>query len=72
LQITEKYNRVEQEYETFRSKLVKEFKFLKGELETVHSERNVLKEALFEFKKYFMKFRLTDDGDIEYVEDDDN
>jgi hypothetical protein len=69
LQITEKYNRVEQEYETFKTKLMKEFKFLKVELETIGTERNFLKEALYEFKKYFMKFHLTDDGDIEYIED---
>jgi len=48
---------------------VKEFKFLKIELETIQTEKNVLKEALFEFKKYFMKFHLTEDGDIEYIED---
>ena len=69
MSLSEKYNRVEQEYETFKSKLVKEYKILKNEFENVNTERNVLKDAIFEFKKYFMRFHITDDGDIAYVED---
>jgi hypothetical protein len=69
MSITEKYNRAELEYEAFKSKLVKEFKYLKNEYDNVEKERDVLKEAIWEFKKYFMRFHITDDGDIAYVEE---
>ncbi len=68
MSITEKYNRVETEYESFRTKLVKEFKYLRNEYDNVEKERDILKEAIWEFKKYFMKFHITDDGDIAYIE----
>ena len=68
MSISEKYNRIESEYENFKSKLVKEFKYLKTEYDNVRTQRSLLLEAIFEFKKYFMKFHITDDGDISYVE----
>lgn len=69
MSISEKYNRAETEYEAFKSKLVKEFKYLKNEYENVGKERDVLKEAIWEFKKYFMRFHITDDGDITYIDE---
>jgi hypothetical protein len=65
---TEKYNKVEHEYEAFRNKLVKEFKLLKNEHEEVTSERDLLRDALVEFKKYFMRFNIDDEGNIKYIE----
>ena len=67
--ITEKYNRVENEYEMFKGKLVKEFKILKNEYENTHKERGILLDAIMEFKKYFMRFHITDGGDIAYIEE---
>jgi hypothetical protein len=68
MMMTEKYNKIEVEYETFKNKLVKEFKLLKTDHERVSHEKGVLKEALFEFRRYFMNFHIDDDGNIKYVE----
>jgi hypothetical protein len=65
---TEKYNRIEHEYESFKNKLVKEFKLLKNQHEEVSWERDILREALLEFKKYFMRFNIDEDGNIKYIE----
>lgn len=70
MSITEKYNRIENEYESFKSKLVKEFKILKNEYDNVLNERGILLGAILEFKKYFLRFHITEDGDIAYVETD--
>jgi len=67
--ITEKYNRVENEYEMFKSKLVKEYKILKNEYENTNKERGILLDAIMEFKKYFLRFHITDDGEIAFIED---
>jgi len=48
--------------------LIKEFKILKNQYEKSCEERDIVKEALFEFKQYFTKFNITDDGDIIYIE----
>lgn len=69
MSITEKYNKIENEYESFKTKLVKEFKILKNEYDNVTKERGMLIEAIMEFKKYFMKFHITESGDIAYIED---
>jgi hypothetical protein len=70
--ITEKYNRIEQEHENFKNKLVKEFKFLRNQYDSVEQERDVLKDAILEFKKYFMRFHITEDGEIAYIETTEN
>ncbi len=68
MMMTEKYNKIEHEYENFKNKLIKEFKLLKTDYERINHEKDVLKEALFEFRRYFMKFHIDDDGNIKYVE----
>jgi hypothetical protein len=65
---TEKYNRIEHEYEAFKNKLVKEFKLLKNEHEEVMTERDLLRDALLEFRRYFMSFNIDEDGNIKYTE----
>jgi hypothetical protein len=65
---TEKYNKVEHEYESFKNKLVKEFKSLKNEHEEVMGERDLLKGALIEFRKYFMSFNIDEDGNVKYTQ----
>jgi hypothetical protein len=66
---TEKYNKIEQEYESFKAKLIKEYKYIKNEFDKSSKERDILRDTLFEFKKYFMRFHLSEDGDILYVDE---
>ena len=69
MQITEKYNRIEVEYESFKAKLFKEYKHLKNDYDIAYNEIDILKETLFEFKKYFMRFHITEDGEVAFRED---
>jgi hypothetical protein len=48
--------------------LIKEYRILKTQYDKACEERDVVKEALFDFKQYFTKFNITDDGDIIYIE----
>jgi hypothetical protein len=66
--LSDKYNKIENEYESFKNKLIKEFKILKNQYEKACDQRDIVKEALLEFKQYFTKFNITDDGDIIYIE----
>ncbi len=59
---------MESEYEGFKTKLVKEFKILKNEYNQCEKERDMFRDAILEFKKYFMRFHITEEGDIAYVE----
>jgi hypothetical protein len=66
---SEKFKKMETEYTTLRTKLLKEYKVLKAEYEKTSNERDLYKEAIFEFKKYFSRFYINEDGDILYIEE---
>ena len=68
-EINDKYNKIESEYENFKNKLVKEYKILKNQYDIACDERDTVKDALFEFKNYFSRFNITEEGDIMYVEE---
>lgn len=68
MSLTDKYNKIENEYETFKNKLIKEFKILKTQYEKACGERDIVKDALFEFKQYFTRFNITEEGDIMYID----
>ena len=67
-QAYENYSKMEQEYELFKGKLLKEYKLLKNEFVNAKIERDALRNTLLEFKNYFFRFQLTNDGDIIYIE----
>ena len=49
--------------------MVKEYKILKNQYDIACDERDTVKDALFEFKNYFSRFNITEEGDIMYVEE---
>lgn len=67
LTLSDKYSKIEIEHETIKKKLIKEFKILKSQYDIAVMERDTVREALFEFKRYFSRFTISDEGDIIYI-----
>ncbi len=61
--------KIEIEHDTIKKKLITEFKLLKNQYDKVNIERNTLSDALFEFKRYFSKFSISEEGDIIYIDE---
>lgn len=69
MSLSDKYGKIEIEHEAIKKKLITEFKILKGQYDKATLERDTVKEALYEFKKYFSRFSISDEGDIIYIDE---
>lgn len=63
-QLSENYDKLNIEYHSFKTILVKEIRNLRYDLIEMTKQRNLLRDILIDFKDYFGKLNINDKGEI--------
>lgn len=63
-QLHESFDKMQVEYLSFKTILVKELRNLKFDLSEMQKQRNILRDLFLEFKEFFGKLGINDKGEI--------